>query len=201
MRLILVIALGAVALTACAPSPTTPPVPTPSSSVGANAAWQAECLQATVRALELERDKIQGWLKDAPADKEKSYRQALEYIDEALAKYRRLSPDEFRIANTFHYIPGIVVGAYGRGEPGDPKPITLSDAWIAPNGHLPGLLNYAGESRSGPFYTVVGVRGGDLNAIKAGVHYRMVIQPLMPAVYPFPSFYVCVKEYEEVGGK
>ena len=199
MRLLLAIALGVVVLVGCAPSAATSPAPAPSE--GTSAAWQAECLQATVRALGLERAKIQAWLKDAPADKAESYRQALEYIDEALAKYRRLSPDKFRIASAFRYIPGIVVGTYGRGKLGEPKPIILSDAWLGANEHLPGLLHYAGESRSGPFYTVVGVRGGDLNAIKPGVHYRMVIQPLMPALYPFPSFYVCVKEYEEIGGK
>lgn len=189
---------GALALAACGiPAPTmSAPTSTSAPRPEATASWQATCLQATVRALEMERDQYEGWLKGDAGDKAEVYRRALASLDAELAKYRSLPPAQFRIASVYRFLPGVVMGWYGHGDPGQPQPVTLEDAWLEQP--APALLSYAGMSRSGPFYTVVGVRGGDLSALKPKVHYRMVLQPLMPATYPFPSFYVCVKSFAEV---
>jgi hypothetical protein len=186
----------AMALAACGTSRPITPLPTAVPTPDATAAWQAACLQATVRALEMERERYEGWLKGASGEKAEVYRQALAYLDAELAKYRSLPPTEFRIASVYRFIPGVTTGWYGQDSLGQPTPITLDDAWVG--SHRPELLSFAGQTRSGPFYIVVGVRGGDLSAIKPGVHYRMVLQPLMPQVYPFPSVYVCVKQFEKL---
>ncbi|HFC09248.1 MAG TPA: hypothetical protein ENJ54_05275 [Chloroflexi bacterium] len=178
----------AVALAACAPGASPATTPTPD----ATAMWQSECLQATVRALEMERQRYADWLQQASGDQAASYRHTLAYIDAALAKDRGLTPDEFRIAEVYREMVPVLGNQQGQDDIGEPQPIVLEDAWVEQT--PPGLLFYAGMSRSGPFYTVVGVPGGDFGALKPGVHYRVVLQPLMPATYPFPSFYVCIKE-------
>jgi len=188
------LAVAGMALAACARAGTaaTPMQAAPT----ATEAWQSECLHATVRALEMERKTYSGWLAQASGDQAETYRRALAYLDAALGEYRSLNPRQFRIANVYRYIPGVVTGWYGTGELGQPKPFVLNDAWVEHS--PPALLFYAGMSRSGPFYTVVGVPRDDFSALKPGVHYRMVLQPLMPATYPFPAFYVCVEKFEAV---
>ena len=192
----LMLAGAAVVLAACAAGEPSTPASAAAPTPDATAAWQSECLQATIRALEMERERYAGWLQQASGDQAAAYRRVLADIDAALAKYRHLAPEGFRIADAYRRIADILEGRYAQGIPEQPQPVVLDDAWVEDD--LPGQIFYAGMSRSGPFYTVVGVRGGDLAALKPGVHYRVVLHPLMPATYPFPSFYVCVEQWEAV---
>ena len=158
--------------------------------------WNEVCLNATIKALEMETEKYNSWLKTANGGNKEMYQKALNYLQDELQKYKSMKPDEYKVGSAYRYIPGVTIGVYGRGNLPPLKPIELDEAWI--RGGLPGIIDYKGMSRSGPFYIVVGVKGGDLKALKPGPHYKMKLQPIMPESYPFPSFYVCIESYEEI---
>ena len=176
-------------LGACALEPPQTSTPSPKAS-----ATQHLCLEGVRRAIDLEIARYQEWLQGSHDEAERAaYQQALDYLEKARQRYQSLEPAAFRLDETWRYIPGITTGAYGRATLPAPSPITLDDAWVEEP--LPGPLYFQGQSRSGPFYTVVAVEGG-LEQMKPGVHYRVTLQPVMPQSYPFPSFYVCVVALE-----
>ncbi len=187
--LVLLLAAAGV-LHACASAFTPQSTPTPQAS-----AMQRLCLEGVRRAIDLEIARYREWLQEShDPEQQAAYRRALDYLEKARQRYQSLAPAAFRLNAAWHYIPGVTTGAYGRAALPAPSPITLDDAWV--EGPLPGLLYYAGQSRSGPFYTVVAVQGG-LEQMRPGVHYRVTLQPIMPVSYPFSSFYVCVTGLEE----
>jgi len=57
------------------------------------------------------------------------------------------------------------------------------------------LLEQKGLTRSGPFYHLAGVRGGDYGSIKPGKKYRMTLYLVYPRSYPFPSYYVYISDF------
>ncbi len=61
------------------------------------------------------------------------------------------------------------------------------------------VLPYEGLSRSGPFYLVTGILGGDCSVLKPKHRYRLTLLPVMPQTYPFPSSYVCIVAYHDLG--
>ncbi len=188
-RWLLVLAVGSGLLAACAAA--TPPTATPASATET----QALCLDATRRAIDLEIAKYRNWLQNATDDAQRAmYQQALDYLQAQQTRYREMRPTDYHVADAWRYIPNVVMGTYGNAPlPPSPEPVTLDEAWV--EGDLPGLLSYAGQTRSGPFYFVTGVKGG-FGQLQRGEHYRLVLQPVMPQSYPFPSFYVCVLSAE-----
>ncbi len=171
------------------------PRSTPASASG-NMDWHQVCLEATIRAIDMEMAKYNMWLKNANGSNKEMYQKALKYLKDEKQKYEQMKPEDYKIGSAFRRIPGVTIGSYRGPLPPEPKPVVLEEAWV--RGTLPGIIDYKGMSRSGPFYIVVGVKGGNLGAIKPGIHYRMKLQPIMPESYPFPSFYVCVESFEEV---
>ena len=186
--------------TTTTPSSVQPATPTaqPASAgkPGGRMDWNQVCLNATIRAIQMEISKYNTWLQTANGSNKQMYQKALEYLQDELKKYQSMKPEDYKVGSAFHYIPGVTIGSYGRGDLSKPNPIELKEAWS--RGSLPGIIDYKGMSRSGPFYIVVGVKGGDFSAIKPGVHYRMKLVPIMPESYPFTSYYVCVESFEEV---
>lgn len=57
------------------------------------------------------------------------------------------------------------------------------------------LLEQEDQTRSGPFYHVAGVRGGDYRPIRPGKRYRMTLYLVYPRDYPFPSSYVYISDF------
>ncbi len=183
MRAFLFLAL-LVVLSGCAaptPQPTPSPSPTPTASPR-----QTACLQAAQTALQMEIDRYQKWLSNTtdPAKKQ-TYEQALHDLQTRLATYQHMAPADFHPEALWRYPTGF------SGLP-LPKqaPILLPNAWLG--GPLPAMLHFPDQTRSGPFYIVVGVVEG--LHLHPGVHYRLTLLPIMPQSYPFPSFYVCVLE-------
>ena len=176
------------------PTPTAQPAS--AGNPGGSMDWNQICLNATIKAIKMEISKYNTWLQTANDSNKESYQNAIEYLQEELKKYESMKPEDYKVGSAFHYIPGITIGSYGRRHLPKPDPVELKEAWS--RGNLPGIIDYKGMSRSGPFYIVVGVKGGDFSAIKPGIHYRMKLVPIMPESYPFPSNYVCVESFEEV---
>ncbi len=155
---------------------------------------QRLCLEGVRRALELETDRYQGWLANATNETQrKRWQRAVDFLRQERQRFATLAPAAFRMEDAWRYIPGVIMGVYGRAQLSSPAPITLEDAWTRES--PPALLHFQGQSRSGPFYTVVAVQGG-LTRLTPGKHYRITLQPLMPASYPFPSFYACITDLE-----
>ena len=149
--------------------------------------WQETCLQGTIQALNMEIGQYTTWLQNGDEGQAAIYQQALDYLQAELQTYENLSPAEYRVGSAWRYIPGVTIGAYGRSAlPPAPERITLDDAWLDGDG----LLYYDGMSRSGPFYTLVPT--DSRSSLQLNIHYRVEIQPIMPASYPFPSYYVCL---------
>ncbi len=181
MRAYLFLALFAL-LSGCAaptPQPTPSPSPTPTASPR-----QTACLQAAQTALQMEINQYQKWLSTTTdAAKKQTYAQALHDLQTRLTTYEHMAPADFHPDALWQYPAGF-------SGPPLPKqaPISLPNAWLG--GPLPAMVHYLGQTRSGPFYIVVGaVKGLRLHP---GVHYRLTLLPIMPQSYPFPSFYVCV---------
>ncbi len=176
------------------PAETSQPTPTQNSSHGGEMSWNRVCMDATTKALEMEISRYNSWLGNASASKKKMYRNALDYLQRELKKYQQMDPADYKPGDACHSIPGVEIGTYGKTKCKCPsEPITV-EAWVREK--LPGMLDYKGESRSGPFYIATGIKGGDFSVIKRGVHYDMTLYPLLPESYPFPSTYVCIGAFK-----
>lgn len=180
--------LGLLGVVACSPRLSDAPLSSGTETEDTEGnRWQETCLRGTIEAFNMEIDRYTGWLQTADGEQAAMYQQALDYLQKELQAYENLSPAEYTVGSAWRYIPGVVMGTYGRDTlPPVPERIKLEDAWLEEDG----LLHYEGMSRSGPFYTLVPTNSQP--GIQTGVHYRMEIQPIMPVSYPFPSYYVCL---------
>ncbi len=190
MRLFSFMLLTIFALTACASPPSTPPPPTstptpPPAEASATANPQAPCLEAAKTALQMEISTYQKWLANTTDEAKKAtYTQALNYLQDRLHAYEAMSPQDYRPDGLWQTIPGA-----DNGHPLPPqKPIVLGNAWL--DSGDPPQVHFPKQTRSGPFYIVVGAAEGI--RLHPGVHYHLTLLPIMPQTYPFPSYYVCV---------
>lgn len=60
------------------------------------------------------------------------------------------------------------------------------------------LLDAEGTTRSGPFYHLAGIRGGDYRALKAGKRYELTLFLVRTRDYPFPDFYVYLADWKKL---
>ena len=58
------------------------------------------------------------------------------------------------------------------------------------------LLELKGMSRSGPFYHVAGIRGGNYKLLIPNKTYHTTIYPVYPRNYPFPNHYVYIEDFK-----
>ncbi len=174
-------------------APTPAPSPTPQAS-----AAQAPCLQAALRAVDAEIQRYQGWLDQTtdPQQRE-AYQQALAYLKDLRQRLQALPAETPPWQIAWAPVPGGAQNWFHQTTPlPAPTPIVLDEAWL--EGPLPAQIHFPTQTRSGPFYTATGV-SGDL-ALQPEKRYRLTLQPLMPATYPFPSFYVCILQAEPRAG-
>ena len=165
----------------CVARPTMPaPTPTPSPAAEA-------VRQALLRALDLEMARYRRWLQaEADPDRQAAYRAALDALQAEYQRVQALPAAQITPDLLYHAIPGVEATA---SLPPDPRR-EVDDAWVE-TATLPTDLFYAGQSRSGPFYTVVGLAPGV--TLEPERHYRVRLRLLMRATYPFPHYYVLVE--------
>lgn len=58
------------------------------------------------------------------------------------------------------------------------------------------LLELKGMSRSGPFYHVAGIRGGNYKLLIPNKTYHTTIYPVYSRNYPFPNYYVYIEDFK-----
>ncbi|MEF3244504.1 MAG: hypothetical protein K6343_00760 [Caldisericaceae bacterium] len=135
------------------------------------------CIQATIKAIELEIEKHQKWLEipdeelspgAVPKEEIKAH---LKNLQADLEKYKNMKVEDYTLPQKLE-----VVADINELKEGD-------------------LLEIEGLSRSGPFYHVVGIVGDDYTAVKKG-KYILTLYLVYPRYYPFTSFYVYIADYK-----
>lgn len=191
----LLLLIFAVLLGACGMAPSSLD-PSAQSLTPTSDPFQHLCLQGVRRAIDLEIAQYKGWIENGDPAQRDVYRQALDFLQEERERYQNMQPNAFHLDDAWRFIPGVEVGVYGRDSSSLPEPLVLDDAWIEESLPAPALIFTPDMTRSGPFYRVVAVSDGV--ELTPGKRYRLKIQPVMPATYPFYSAYVCVLEAEEI---
>jgi len=177
-----------VVLVGCqAPTEPTPQQATPTSTPDPRA---AVCREGLLRALEREMTRYETWLDQASAADAARYQAALERLRTLYDQVRATPPAAFRDDIAYQYLPGMEAGVYGQAALPQERTIVLEDAWVTEP--LPAMVEFSGQTRSGPFYIAV----ASVPNLEPGRHYRLTLRLLMPGTYPFPEFYVCVLEAE-----
>ncbi len=161
--------LLALLLAGCVPHPATV------SEGGTPMALKSACLQATQKAVDLEIQRYQAWLQNSkdPA-KVQTYKQRLVALQAEREKYGKMGPADYTL----------------------PESITI-EGWFDHPCQTGSIINFAKLTRSGPFYHVIGIVGGDYSTFKPDVHYQMTLSLVYPRTYPFPSEYVCITAFQQ----
>jgi hypothetical protein len=138
------------------------------------------CLQATIRAIDLEIVRNQGWIdqrKQAPAkaDDLPGLEADLQALRVELLKYRAMDPADYPL----------------------PEP-EVRKVWLADA--TPGVgsfFHYKELSRSGPWYHLAGIAGGDFSVLKADTEFQATFYRVHSRNYfQMPSSYVYLAEYK-----
>ncbi len=152
------------------------PFPPPAAS-REDVALQGECVRSILTAIGIEMRRCEQQLraaKEGPGDPADA--PVLE------ARLRELAAERARYE-------GMDPAAY-------PLPLSRVVTVRPTRTYRPGdLLELEDLTRSGPFYHVVGIRGGDLGGLKPGKKYRVTLYLVYPMRYPFPSYYVYVSDF------
>ena len=135
------------------------------------------CLAATIKAIELEIGRYRSWIdlrknkkidqKDLPALED-----ALSRLESDLKKYQQMTVADYNL----------------------PDKITTK-AWVESKAADNSILYVHGMSRSGPWYHLAGIAGGDYTILRPGVLREVVFYEVYPRNYwNMSSMYVCVTE-------
>lgn len=131
------------------------------------------CVKAAIRGIELDMERLQKWL-EIPKGKltegaapRKRIKSRLNQLKVELEKYKSIRLQDYELPDKREVIGWIN------------QPCTENT-----------ILQIEGMSRSGPFYHIVGIKGGNYSVIKPQIKYRMAIYLVYPRYYPFPSYYI-----------
>jgi hypothetical protein len=130
--------------------------------------------QSTVRAIELEIDAYTAKLQaDVPAESKAALRRTIEALETERRRFASMPAGEYPEPVAAAPDPASVLDeatAYG-----PMVPAALREAVVAVTGTYDdgSLLEVEGTSKSGPFFHIAGVRGGDPGVLKPGKRYRV----------------------------
>lgn len=138
-----------------------------------------ECLSATMTAIKLEMDRYQKWLdlrkQQGDTQAVAKLEQTLTLMRNDLEKYRNMAVDDYILPEKVFLTAGI------GNEPGENS-----------------LLYIDMMSRSGPFYHVAGITGGDYGILQPETPYNMVFFKVYPRNYwHMQSDYVYIASLEK----
>lgn len=137
-----------------------------------------ELLAATIRAVELEIEATRTKLKAAeegtgPEENVTRFRQKLRDLEGVLARFAAMTPEEYPAPVRTPSDPGSVLETstgFGPVLPPEIREVTYRIEGPCAEGEL---LSVQGTSRSGPFYHLAGIAGGDYGVLKPGRKYRL----------------------------
>ncbi|MCD6568852.1 hypothetical protein J7K70_01750 [bacterium] len=138
-------------------------------------------VNAAIRGIELDIKRIQKWL-EAPEEeltegalRRKDLEFRLSQLESELKKYKNMRLQDYK--------------------PPEKRDVVgwVNDACVENT-----LLHTENMSRSGPFYHIVGIKGGNWSDIKPKVKYKMSIYLVYPRFYPFPDHYIYISSYKQL---
>jgi hypothetical protein len=153
-------------------------LPAPLLRADGGAEQRKELLAATVRAVELEIEATRGRLKaveegTGPEENVARFRQRLRDLDAELVRFGGMTPEEYPAPVKTSADPESVLessGGFGPVLPPEVREVTVTLDGPCADGDL---LPVRGTSRSGPFYHLAGIAGGDYGVLKPGRKVRL----------------------------
>jgi hypothetical protein len=137
-------------------------------------------LAATVRAVDLEVEGYRARLRAAESgtgqqDNAERFRQRIAALEAERAKLGRMKPEEYPEPLRPQADGGSILepdGGFGVVLPPVLREVTATIDQPAADG---ALLSVNGTSRSGPFYHLAGIKGGDYGVLKRAKQYRLTL--------------------------
>jgi hypothetical protein len=138
------------------------------------------CLAATLNAIKMEMKRYQGWIDLRKSGQVRSedlprLEASMAELKKELASYQGMSARDYQL----------------------PKPVDMT-AWLRGKAKDNAILNFSGLTKSGPWYHLAGVTGGDYSAMKPDVKYNISFYPVYKREYGFMrSFYIYISDISE----
>ncbi|MCX7781297.1 MAG: hypothetical protein N2491_10410 [Negativicutes bacterium] len=129
-----------------------------------DAALKADCLAATVKAIKKEMDRHRQWLE---ARKKQGDKKGTAAMEEALARLQA-DLDKYQSMDAENYVL--------------PEPIKRT-IWVGEELQEDPILNIEEMTKSGPWYHVIGIAGGDYKILKPIAKYNVTLYLLYPRSY------------------
>ncbi len=135
---------------------------------------------ATVRAIELEMEGYRARLRAAetgtgPRDNVQRFKQKIAALEAEREKFSSTKPEEYPAPAEPQADPGSVLELAAGFGPVLPPALREVAATIDQPCADGTLLSVKGTSRSGPFYHLAGIKGGDYAVLKKGKQYRLTL--------------------------
>lgn len=145
-----------------------------------------DLIQATILALERE---IQLYTESERADKEEK----VALLEKELERFKKMKPMDYPLSDGEEVV---YLGQFGVLTPPEVREVEVT----SPPRAIGDILEVVGMTRSGPFYHVAGIRGGDFSVFAPSRRYRMTLYLVFRREYFgfIPSYYVYIASWEEV---
>ena len=183
----------------CTVSVTNPVISLPSIEVVVEESGFPDANRETFE-LSLKKDLIAAtvWVIEAELKRyEESERQdrdeKITFLSKELERFRKMSPEEYPLSalekSTEEFPEGFGVIL---------PPEILEVEVVSPPEGRGALLEVVGMTRSGPFYHVAGIRGGDFSVFSSSTRYRLKLYLVYRREYflAIPDYYVYIGEWE-----
>jgi hypothetical protein len=139
------------------------------------------CLEAAVKGINTEITRCQEWIdlrKQGQVDDQDlpDLEKAVVALKEDLNKHRTMSPQDYQ----------------------PPEAVNLK-GWVEGKPEENAIFYVEGMSRSGPWYHLAGIKGGEYGILKPGAKYLVSFYKVYPRSYfNMESSYVYIAEYHEI---
>lgn len=163
---------------------------------------QKGLVASTVRALAMERKGYEEKLKVAergvgPADNAARFKARLAEIDAWSEKYKAMDPAQYALPSPGSQPPPELdtMRSFGPKEPAQIQVVKVTLQEACREG---ATLEVEGMTKSGPFYHVAGIAGGDFAQLKPGQGYELTLYLIYRREYvgAFPSYYVYIAQWK-----
>lgn len=133
------------------------------------------CINAAIVGIELDIERHLTWLENRPIDT-LEINDRLEVLKNDLNKYQnQLSNlDLYELSEKFE----------------------LPESWIEEPCQINTQLRFNGQTKSGPFYHIAGIKDNDYDAIHPDTIYHVVMYLVYPRYYTFSDFYVYIHKFD-----
>lgn len=153
------------------------------------------CLSATVKAIQLEINRYQGWIDYAKqqndSSKQVDYQITLDSLKKDLNKFQQMSADEYVLPQRQKAHSSLF------NNDSYPKLLTRK-AWVEETAADNTVLFVEGMSKSGPWFHLTGIVGNNYSVLKPNKKYYITLCIVYPRNYwNMISDYVCVISFTE----